>query len=563
MATYRRLTRLIGDARSVFLVSCAIAAAQTVVLAPLALIVKHLFDSAIPRADESAIVLWSLAMLGLYLLSALLGLFARRLAVRVVKRSVGRLRTELLGQMYLLPQAWHDRQDARRLHATIVHDSERLDFLLTQLASTVVPSALILSGLTVVAAVVNPLLFAVLAAVIPVLVLAAKRLGGRTRRLVRRWHDAQTTFSADTLTALRTLPLSRVEGAERWELDRRTAQVDDVTARAMALADSQATYSIVQNAVAGIAGIVVLVVGGIAVARRSMTLGELLAFYAIGALILRNLAVVGPGVSSAVVSLEALERLDDLRLVRVAPPYAGTRRIDVGGAVAFTGVSFAHGDTVVLDGVDLEIEPGEHVALLGPNGAGKSTLVALLLGLSRPRAGVVTVDGIPLDELDLAHLRRQIGVVLQDAVLFPGTVRENIAYGRPEATDDEIAAAARAATADQVIAHLALGLESQVGQEGELLSGGEGQRIALARALLGAPRILVLDEPTTALDDAAVAAVLAGFRSLADPPTILTVTHDLDVAARADRVVHLRDGRIGPTATAQVPDRLAGQPPHA
>jgi ABC-type multidrug transport system fused ATPase/permease subunit len=460
-----------------------------------------------------------------------------------------------MAQVYALPRSWHDGQDIGYLHSTIVNDSERVDHVLSQLAASVVPAVIVAAALCVVGAVLNPLLFGLLALAVPGLLIAARLLGARSRRLAKEWHRSLSDLSAETMTALRTVTLATVAGAESWELERRGRRIDEVRDRSRAVARAQATYGVVQNLVGSAAGVLVLAVGGVAITRGSLSLGELLSFYAIGGLLIRQLSIVGPGVSEAMVSLEALERLDDLREARVPAPYSGERRIRFEGSFGFESVSFAHRDEPTLHHVDLAAEAGEHVALLGPNGAGKSTLVSLLLGLYRPDAGRVLADGIALDELDLPDLRRQIGVVLQDAVLFPGSIGENIAYGRPDASRDEVLAAARAATAAELVERLPRGYDTEVGREGGLLSGGEGQRVALARAILGRPALLVLDEPTTFLDDAAIGTLLDNLRALPGSPTVLTVTHDPAVAAWADRVVELRGGRVRGEATSAVAGR--------
>jgi ABC-type multidrug transport system fused ATPase/permease subunit len=553
--TYARLRRLVGGAGRLLAVAALIAAAQSALLAPIALLVRRVFDTWIPHHDTRAIVLASLGMLALFTGSALLGYASRRLALREVKAAVARLRHDLMAQVYALPRSWHDRQDAGHLHATIVNDTERVDHFLSQLAASVVPALLVAVALCVVGVVLNPLLFGLLALSVPGLVLAAKFLGGRSRRLAKEWHDSLSDLSAETMTALRTVTLAKVAGAESWELARQGRRIEDVAERSRALARSQATYGIVQSLVGSTAGVLVLAVGGVAITRGSLSIGELLSFYAVGGLLIRQLSIVGPGVSAAMVALESLERLDELRETRVPEPYSGRRRIDFTGSFALESVSFAYGDQPAVRDVDLAVEPGEHVVLLGPNGAGKTTLVSLLLGLYRPDAGRVLADGISLGELDLPHLRRRIGVVLQDAVLFPGSILENIGYGRPGATRDEIVTAAGAATAADRIDRLPRGYDTEVGREGGLLSGGEGQRVALARALLGRPALLVLDEPTTFLDDGAVGALLDNLRALPGSPTVLTVTHDPAVAAWADRVVELRGGRVQGEAAPAVADR--------
>jgi ABC-type bacteriocin/lantibiotic exporter with double-glycine peptidase domain len=166
------------------------------------------------------------------------------------------------------------------------------------------------------------------------------------------------------------------------------------------------------------------------------------------------------------------------------------------------------------------------------------------MGFYRPHSGRVLADGVPFEELDIRHLRRQIGVALQDPVLFPGTIRENIAFGRPDATDAEVAAAAETSTAAAFIARLPSGYETRIGDEGVGLSGGQRQRVAIARAVLGAPGLLVLDEPTTYLDEDGVAELIEKLDGLPQKPTIMLVTHDPAVAAYASRVIEIRHGTV-------------------
>ena len=192
----------------------------------------------------------------------------------------------------------------------------------------------------------------------------------------------------------------------------------------------------------------------------------------------------------------------------------------------------------------MEVEPGEFVALVGPNGAGKTTVLSLILGLYRPREGRLVADGVPYDELDIIELRRQMGVILQDPIVFPTTIRRNIAYGRPDATAEEVQEAAWWATASDWIESLPEGYETQMGDEGGLMSGGERQRVALSRRFLSKPALLVLDEPTTHLDDASIRRLLENLRALPGGPSVLAISHDAVVADEADRVYTLRDGRI-------------------
>jgi ABC-type bacteriocin/lantibiotic exporter with double-glycine peptidase domain len=322
--------------------------------------------------------------------------------------------------------------------------------------------------------------------------------------------------------------------------------LEDVVSRIRTVGEAKAWHIGAQNAIGAVAGSLVLVAGGLAVAHGDLSLGDLLAFYAVLALLLRQLQLIGPGLGSAVVAFEAGRRLELLLETPDEEPYAGPggAQLDFRGAIALEAVSFGYSDVPVLHDLDLEIRPSERVAVLGPNGAGKSTLVSLVLGFYRPGSGRLLADGVPFDELDIRHLRRQIGVALQDPVLFPGTIRENIAFGRPGATDAEVASAAEAATAAAFIERLPSGYETRIGDEGVGLSGGQRQRVAIARAVLGAPGLLVLDEPTTYLDEDGVAGLIERLEGLSPTPTIMLVTHDPAVAAYASRVIEIRHGTV-------------------
>jgi ATP-binding cassette subfamily B protein len=219
--------------------------------------------------------------------------------------------------------------------------------------------------------------------------------------------------------------------------------------------------------------------------------------------------------------------------------------VDGAPMVAFRDVRFAYENGEdVLHGIGFDVGRGEKVALVGESGGGKSTIVNLLLGLYETRTGSVDIGGHPIDELPLAQLRRAVGVVFQDAALFSGTIRENIAYGRPDAGDEEIREAAHRANADRFIEHFNAGYDTVIGERGLRLSGGQRQRIAVARAMLKDAPILVLDEATSALDTKAERQVQAGLEELMAGRTSLIIAHRLSTIANVDRIVTLRDGNV-------------------
>jgi ABC-type multidrug transport system fused ATPase/permease subunit len=215
-------------------------------------------------------------------------------------------------------------------------------------------------------------------------------------------------------------------------------------------------------------------------------------------------------------------------------------------------VDFSYGGTPVLRAVSLCVEPGVCVAVVGPNGAGKTTLLDLVIGFARPSAGAITADGVPYDDLDLIDVRRSIGMVPQHPGFFAGTVRENLIYGRPEATREEVAAAVRLALGEAFMRRAEHGYDTEMSETGAPFSAGECQRLAIARALLGDPRLLILDEPTTHLDAASVHTLMTALLNRPKRPAILIVTHDPEVVRFAGRVWRLDAGSLHRAGTEPV-----------
>ena len=542
--TWRSLIRLFDGSRRTIVASVLVSVLQAAMLAPVAILVSHAFDKLVPQRDMTGITLTGLAILGLYVGSAALGLLTRHTVLKVTRRAIVKLRGELLEHVYTLPRAYFDRTSVGELHSVIVQDSGRVDALANGVVGLLIPNLTVGLGLVVVLAVLNPLLFGVLVAVVPVMLLAGRWIGRSERVRTRRWMAAFDVFSSKTQLALRAITLAKVQDAERIELEQRRAEhVEEADAR-VEMAWIQSARSNVQNAVAASSGAVVLVIGGHAVASGDMTIGSLLSFYAVLALALRQITSVLQTWPGVVIGREAMGRLDAFLSLDESEPYTGTRQIDFSGALELDAVTFSYGDEPLLRDVSLALRPGEHMAIFGPNGAGKSTLVSLLVGLYRPRSGRVLADGVPYDALDIRALRRSIGVVLQDPVIFPGTIAENIAYGHPDATPEDIRRAARWATADTFIERFPDRYETEVGDEGGRLSGGQRQRIAIARALIAGPALLILDEPTTHLDDGAIRALISNLSEFPGAPTVLIITHDPEAARGVDSVCHLRDGRV-------------------
>ncbi len=547
MPVWRAFSRLIAGSGRLAAWSLTISVAQAVVLIPIALLVRRAFDDAIPAEDVNELLWIGAATLVLYILSLALGLVGRYAVLKVTKPAVARIRSELIDHVIWLPRSFFDSTDASRLHSLIVQDTERLDVMAKYLLAVVIPSFGTAAILIATLAVIQPLLFLVLVVTIPLLIGVGRLLRGVMKRRTRLWQESSDAFSSLALETLRSSTLIKLRTAEEEASAANAAQAAELGVAGQRIGWVQQAYGLAQVALGGIAGVVVLVGGGIAVAEGSMSLGDLIAFLAVLALARGQLNWVAAALPDLLTGLAAIERIDAVLENDEREPYGdGGRPIEVRGGIVWDGVSFGYtrDEAPVLENVSLAVEPGETIGVLGPTGAGKTTLLLLLLGLYRPWSGSIAVDGEPLDEIDVRMLRRQTGALLQDSSAMRGSIADNIAFGRPDVGEAEIERAAALAAVDEFAADLPDGFRTNVGDDGIRLSAGQRQRIALARALIGSPPLLALDEPTSHLDPATADRVLDNLAALDPQPTLLLVTHDPLVARRADRLVEVRGGRL-------------------
>ena len=302
--------------------------------------------------------------------------------------------------------------------------------------------------------------------------------------------------------------------------------------------------------------------GGYLVIQGGTSLGTLIAMRTLFGYVFQPAILLSSSVGTIQKSLGAADRiyafLDEQPVVQERVGARVPR--DVGGAITFHDVTFQYEPgRPVLEKISLATHPGEAIAIVGPSGAGKTTLINLLARFYDPTEGVIALDGVDLRELTLAGLRSQIGFVFQDTFLFSSTIRENVAFGRPGATEAEIVAALRAAQAWEFVEQLPGGLDTRVGERGVRFSEGQKQRLAIARALLRDPRILILDEPTSALDARSEHLLQSALDILMRGRTTFVIAHRLGTVQRADRVIVLDRGRIveeGPHAALLARDGL-------
>lgn len=466
------------------------------------------------------------------------------------ERVVADLRRQLYGHLVGLDAEFHDRTRSGELVSRLSADSELLRSVVGSSMSVALRSSITVIGSIVMLFVTSPKLAAYALVGIPLavlpIVLGARRLEKASRASQDRVADANT-LASETLGAVRTV---QAHAREPYELKRfgDAVSVAVETARKRIRAQSLVTATVITL----VFGAVVLVLwsGAHDVIGGRMTTGELgqFVFYAlIGGGSVGALAEVWNELQRAAGGMGRIaELLNETPTIR-AP--AAPRRLPapVKGEIRFDNVSFhypSRPDLPALDDFDLTVNPGETVALVGPSGAGKSTVFSMLLRFHDAQSGSVRIDGVDLRDLDPAHLREHIALVPQQPTIFAASAAENIRYGKLDATDAELHAAAEAAEADDFIRELPGGFDSQLGERGARLSGGQQQRIAIARALLKDAPILLLDEATSALDAQSERAVQHALERLMAGRTTLVIAHRLATVLKANRIVVMDRGRI-------------------
>jgi ATP-binding cassette subfamily B protein len=513
---------------------------------PLAL--RHIFDALGRGAGARPIVTGVLALVALGLVREVFQGLSNWLTWRTRIGVQYRLTEATVGRLHQLPLTFHRAEGVGATMTRLDRAIQGLVAALAELTFNAVPAAvyLVLSVAIMIGLEWRLALLVLAFAPLPALIarVAAPMQQVRERALLERWARIYSRFN-EVLSGIVTVRSFAMEDAEKKKFLDEVNSANEVVIRGVGV---DSGVGAAQNLVQIAARVAALALGGALVLRGEVTLGTLVAFLGyVGGLFgpVLGLSGVYKTLRTARVSVEEVYRILDAQDHLGDAPNA-LEVVGVRGEIAWEGVRFAYhrNGPPLLDAIDLNVRAGERVAIVGPSGSGKSTLVSLVQRFYDPTAGVVRVDGIDIRRLKQVSLRRNIGVVFQESLLFNESVLANIAYGRPEASRGEIEAAARAANAHEFITRLSDGYDTVVGERGSRLSVGERQRIAIARALLKDPPILVLDEPTSALDAESEALVQQALDRVSVGRTCLIIAHRLSTVVEADRIVVLRHGRI-------------------
>ena len=504
---------------------------------------KREIDPQVVLARSNEVVL---QLLGVLALQALVAFFRVQGFILAGESALNRLRLDLFSHVVRLPMAFFQEQRSGALSNRVSSDLAVVrDTLLTTVPQAVRQSVILIGGLAFIF-IASWKLSLIMLGSVPVVVLAIAIFGRKVKGFSKAAQDSLAEAGTVIEETVQGIADVKAFTNEPFEQNRYSRSLDSFLAVTMRGARNRAAFlSFIIFALFGTISFVAWH-GARMLATGQITWENFASFILFSIFVGASLGSFPEIISQFQQTAGAAERLHEL--TALAPERAdGDVAVKLDGAIAFDHVSFRYPsrpESLVLDDLSFEVAQGRRVALVGPSGAGKSTAFSLILGFNEPERGTVLFDGHPASSLALQTLRSQIAIVPQEVLLFGGTIRENIEYGRPGASEEEIREAARQANAHDFIAALPDGYETMVGPRGTKLSGGQRQRIAIARAILADPRILLLDEATSALDSESERLVNEALERLMAGRTSLVIAHRLSTVRHADRILVFNHGKI-------------------
>ncbi|MET8233107.1 ABC transporter ATP-binding protein [Micromonospora sp. NPDC005298] len=548
----RRIGRLFTPHRPALAIVTAIIVLSSIIAMASPFLLRETIDTALPQGDVTLLVWLVLGMVAVAAVTSALGVVQTWISTQVGQRVMHRLRTDVFSHLQRQSLGFFTRTRTGEVQSRITNDIGGMQSVVTSTATAVAANLTTVVATAVAMVALSWQLSLVSLVVLPPAIWLTRRVARMRREITaqRQRELADLNVTVEEGLSISGVQLAKTLGTGPALIDRFTASSErlvDLELRSeLAGRWRMASMSIIFAAVPA----VIYLAAGLPGTAGTLSIGTLVAFTALqGGLFRPLMGLLNVGVSltaSLALFARIFEYLD--LPVDVADP-AEPVRVDpsrVRGHLRLEDVTFGYpgSDTAALAGITLDVPAGTSLALVGETGSGKSTLAGLISRLHDPSAGRVTIDGVDLRDLRLADLASIVGVVSQETYLLHTTVRENLRYARPDATDAEIEDAARAAQIHDLIAGLPDGYDTVVGSRGHRFSGGEKQRLAIARTLLRDPRVLVLDEATSALDTETERAVQRAFDVLAQGRTTITIAHRLSTIRDADQIAVLDHGRI-------------------
>ncbi len=555
MSRTKRLWRYLRPYWRLQLLTLLATASAAVLQLTLPAALQFLIDKGIPemvaRKGEPGFwhnaVWFGVVVVGVYALVFLFSWLRDYLGARVGGSIIADIRSQLFVHLERLSLRFHQKHQVGEILSRLMSDVSRVQELFTNILVSALANLMFLAAILTYLLATNWLLTLLSLIPIPLTWYLTHKFGQRINRVSREYQETNATLSArlqESLVGLKTIKAFGREAHEQGRVDAVLDRLKRVIVR-FSVTQSISRSSVMILSFMGV--IVVLAIGSYLIVIDRMSLGALMAFFLLMSWMIQPIQVLASSkveIQSIMASVDRVfEYLDAPVDVIEAPQPVSLAQSR--GEIVFDRVCFAYDDQgFALTGFSLTIPARQKIAIVGPSGGGKSTIISLIMRFYDPQSGMITLDGVDLRRLSFASLRRQIALVDQDPLLFNATIFENIAYGKPDASRDEILAAARVANIHQFVEALPDGYSTMVGERGVTLSGGEKQRLCLARAVIKDPAVLLLDEATSALDSISEKLIQEALERILESKTAVIVAHRLSTVQRADRIIALQNGQI-------------------
>jgi len=545
--TLRRLFRYAAPFKSRLVWATILVFAGTLFDLVPPLVTAHLVDDVFTKRKVTLFLPLMLLLVGARLMSMIVQIARGRNVAFLGSRMAISIRSSLFEKYQQLSLSFYDRRNVGSIMSRMTNDTSAVYDVLVDGVPVILNQGVLLIGIPIAMLIMNWHVAVWVLLPVPLVLLAVRWFRKRMHRVWSRvWHQ-WSRFGGALNGVLQGTRVVKAFHGEQREVNRFGRRIRELAETNYLAESNWATFFPGITFAVAFCGFIVWWVGGQAVLGDTMTLGELMAFGGYLAMMAQPMMMLQRIVDWTTRSLTAGERIFEIldTPVDVEEPKDAVSIPNLQGAIRFENVHFGYDKTrEVIRGVDLEVKPGEMIGLVGKSGSGKTTLISMLLRFYDPTQGKVFVDGTDLTQISLEDYRRQVGAVLQESYLFPGSIRDNIAYGRPNCTMDEIIGAAKAANAHDFIAGFPDGYDTYVGERGQRLSGGERQRIAIARAILHNPKVLVLDEATASVDTETERMIQEALENLVTGRTVIAIAHRLSTLRAADRLVVMDEGKV-------------------
>ena len=509
------------------------------------LIIKLIVDSYIPAADVMKIW-YSIAVVVFFgITNVVFHTGYSVLRTEILKNISRDFRNTIVHKLQILSLSYHNKSQTGRYYSKIMIDVEHCESFGNAFLDNIWSSIITVLYASLVLAVVNAGLLLIYIVGLPLYILLYLLFKQKFNFFQHEARMAREDLSQAVNTFIQTSSLVRIHGEEKFESDKVNKKSEHIIKKYKKLAGFMGLFSCTASVTGQTYTIIIVAISAIAVIQKKMLIGELFLFLQYMNMIINNINQV---INQMQIFTEFNESLNSIHEILNSPDIehnAGKQVLEtINGDIDFTNVFFNFGNLPVFTDISVSVKAGTTVALVGPSGSGKSTFVNLILGLYRPQNGAVLIDGIPINAIDMRSIRKMVGVVTQEPILFTGTIADNISHANKTSRMSDIINAAIKANAHDFISSLDEGYNTMIGERGATLSGGQRQRIAIARAILRKPRILILDEATSALDSESEREVQQAIEKMLGKQTTFIIAHRLSTVFHADIILVFKNGII-------------------